>query len=192
VISSLREITFSLVFKLGIILFYATVMYLNTTTNKNHTITSNVNNAWYDIVSSLMRLISIERSGMISILPPVRCQVHDTIVVKLQLVSHNLPYQPYHITPHCKTNLDASTLSFACFRWLLGLSHKNHFLPTNMKPQHWLIHCCFESLLRALRCTCHIHYSWRNGQPTSQFYTVQVICQSWNQSYVKHVKSVFG
>jgi hypothetical protein len=35
------------------------------------------------MVSSLMPLISIEQSGMISILPPVRRQVHGTIVVKL-------------------------------------------------------------------------------------------------------------
>jgi hypothetical protein len=50
------------------------------------------------MVSSSARLISIERSGMISILPPVRRQVHGTIIVELQLVSHNLPYRPYHIT----------------------------------------------------------------------------------------------
>jgi hypothetical protein len=50
------------------------------------------------MVSSSMHLISIERSGMISILPPIRREVHGTIIVKLQLVSHNLTYQPYHIT----------------------------------------------------------------------------------------------
>jgi hypothetical protein len=49
------------------------------------------------MVSSSMRLISIERSGMISILPPIRHEVHGTIIVKLQLVSHNLTYRPYHI-----------------------------------------------------------------------------------------------
>jgi hypothetical protein len=63
------------------------------------------------MVSSSMRLISIERSGMISILPPIRREVHGTIIVKLQLVSHNLTYQPYHITrPAAITNLDDSTL----------------------------------------------------------------------------------
>jgi hypothetical protein len=34
------------------------------------------------MVSSLTRLISIERSDMISILQPVRHQVHGTIIVK--------------------------------------------------------------------------------------------------------------
>jgi arylamine N-acetyltransferase len=97
-----------------------------------------------------------------------------------------------HHTPHCKTKLDDSTLSFACFTWLLELSHKNRFLPTNMKPQHWSMDCFFDSPLRALRCRRHIHYSWRNRHPTSHFYTVQAVCQSWNQSRVKHVKSVFG
>jgi hypothetical protein len=48
---------------------------------------------------SSTRLISIEQSGMIDlILPPVRRQVHGAIIVKPQLVSHNLLYLPYHIT----------------------------------------------------------------------------------------------
>jgi hypothetical protein len=107
-------------------------------------------------------------------------------------MSRNLPYWPYRIThPHCKTKLDALPLSFACFAWLVGLSHKNRF-SMNMKPQRWLTHCCFESLLRALRCRRHIHYSWRNWHPTSHFYTVQAVYQSWNQSRVKRIKSVFG
>jgi hypothetical protein len=42
-IASLRESTYGIL--LGIILFYATAVYLNTSTNKIHTITSNVNNA---------------------------------------------------------------------------------------------------------------------------------------------------
>jgi hypothetical protein len=50
------------------------------------------------MVSSSTRLISIEQSGTISILPPVQRQVHDAIVVKLQLVQSNLLYRPYHIT----------------------------------------------------------------------------------------------
>jgi hypothetical protein len=45
-----------------------------------------------------MRFITIEHSGMISILSPVWRQIHGATVMKLQLVSHNLPYQPYHIT----------------------------------------------------------------------------------------------
>jgi hypothetical protein len=54
--------------------------------------------------------------------------------------------------------------------------HKKRFLPTNMKPQCWSTHCCFESLLRTLRCRRHIHYIWRNWHPTSHFYTVQAVC----------------
>jgi hypothetical protein len=46
--------------------------------------------------------------------------------------------------------------------------------------------------LRDLRCRRHIHYSWRNRHPTSHFYTVQVVCQSWNQSHVKCIRSVTG
>jgi hypothetical protein len=136
------------------------------------------------MVSSSTCLISIERSGMISILPPVRHQVHDNIIVKPQTISHH--------TPHCKTKLDDSTLSFACLTCLLGLSHKNHFFPTNMKPQRWSIDCFFTSPLRALCCRLHIHYSWRNRHPTSHFYTVQAVCESWNQSRMKRIKSVFG
>jgi hypothetical protein len=97
-----------------------------------------------------------------------------------------------HHTPCCKTKLDALLLSFACFTWFLGLSHKNCFLPMNMNPQHWSTDCFFDSPLRALCCKCHIHYSWTNWHPTSHFYTVQAVCQSWNQSHVKCVKSVFG
>jgi hypothetical protein len=96
-----------------------------------------------------------------------------------------------HQTPGCKTKLDDSTLSFACFTWLLGLLHKNYFLPTNMKPQHWSMNCFFDSPLRVLHYRRHIHYSWRNRHLTSHFYTVQAICQSWNQSRVKCVRSVF-
>jgi hypothetical protein len=133
---------------------------------------------WY--VSSSTSLISIEPSGMISILAPVWRQVHGVIVVKPLAVSRNLQCWPYHITrPHFKIKLDALLLSFACFTWLIGLSHKNRFLPTNMKPRLLLTYCCFESLLRALRCRCCIHYSSRNRHPTSHFYTVQAVCQSW-------------
>jgi hypothetical protein len=117
--------------------------------------------------------------------------IHGAIFMKPPAVSRNLPCWPYHITrPQCKTKLDASTLSFACFTWILGLSHKNHFLPTNMKPQCWLTDCCFESLLRSLHCRRHIHYSWRNKHLTSYFYMVQAVCQSWNQSRVKRARSV--
>jgi hypothetical protein len=97
-----------------------------------------------------------------------------------------------HHTRHCKTKLGVLLLSFACFMWLLGLSHKNRFLPTNMKPQRWSTDCFFDSLLRALRCRRHIDYSWRNRNLTSHFYTLQAVCQSWNQSREKRVKSVFG
>jgi hypothetical protein len=97
-----------------------------------------------------------------------------------------------HHTPRCKTKLDALLLSFAYFMWLLGLLHKNYFLPTNMKPQCWSTDCFFDAPLRPLCCRCHIHYSWRNTHPTSHFYTVQAVCQSWNQSHVKCVKLVFG
>ena len=71
-------------------------------------------------------LISIEHSGVISINSPVRRQVHDASMMKLQ-VSKMKVIQPYHhdhiiSQAPCKIKLDASTLSFACFTWLLGLS----------------------------------------------------------------------
>jgi hypothetical protein len=136
-------------------------VYLNTSTNKIHTITSNVNYAWYHMVSSSTHMISMERSGMISIPPPVRRQVHGTIVVKPQLVSHNLTYWPYHITHPTAKKVRQIYFIFCMFTWLLGLSHKNHFLPMNMKPQHWSMNFFFDSPLRVLRCRRHIHYSWR-------------------------------
>jgi hypothetical protein len=116
------------------------------------------------------------------------CHRHEASVSTKQLTVSTIS----HDKPHYKTKLDDSTLSFACFTWLLGLSHKNHFLPTNMKPQLWSMNCFFNSPLRFLYCRRHIHYNWRNRHPTSHFYTVQGICQSWNQSRVKCVKSVFG
>jgi hypothetical protein len=92
-------------------LIFATIVYLDTSKNKIHTITSNVNNVWYDMVlHRRASLISIECFGMISIFPPVWHQVHGAIIVKVLLVSHNLPYHPYHVTsPHCKAKLDGST-----------------------------------------------------------------------------------
>jgi hypothetical protein len=146
------------------------------------------------MVSSSTRLISIERSGMIDIhpstgtVPSPWCHRREARVSVTQLTVLTIS----HHMPDCKTKLDDSTLSFACFTWLLGLSHKNHFLPTNIKPQRWSTNCFFDSPLRALCCRCHIHYSWRNRHPTSHFYMVQPVCQSWNQSRVKHVRSVFG
>jgi hypothetical protein len=40
-----------------------------------------------------------------------------------------------HHTPSLQNKVRHSLSSFACFTWLLGFLHKNHFLPTNMKPQ---------------------------------------------------------
>jgi hypothetical protein len=146
---------------------------------------------WYG--SSSRRLISIEPSGMISILAPVWRQVYGAIVVKpLVSVTQLTMLTISHHTPPLQNQVRRFYFSFASFMWFLGLSHKNRFLPTNMKPQHWLTDCCFESLLRALRCRCHIHYSWRNRHPTSHFYTVQAVCQLWNQSPVKRVMSFMG
>jgi hypothetical protein len=134
-------------------------MYLNTSTNKNHTITSNVNNAWYDMVSlSTRRAIRHDLHPSTGMAPSPRHHHCEAAVSITQLTVLTIS----HHTPHCKTKLDDSTLSFACFTWLLGLSHKNRFLPTNMKPQRWSTDCFFDSLLRALHCRCHIHYSWRN------------------------------
>jgi hypothetical protein len=167
-------------------------VYLNTSTNKIHTITLNVNNAWYYMVSSSTRLISIEPSDMIhpctGVVPSPRRHHREASGSVTQLTVLTIS----HHTPRCKTKLDALLLSFACFTWLLGLSHKNSFLPTNMKPQRWSMNCFFNSPLRSLRCRRHIHYSWRIRHPTSHFYTVQPVCQSWNQSRVKRVKSIFG
>jgi hypothetical protein len=120
-------------------------------------------------------------------------QVHSATVVKPPVSATQLTLLTIsHHTPHCKIKLDALILSFTSFTWLLGLLHKNHFLPMNMKPQRWSTDCLFDYPLMALRCRCHIHYSWRNWHPTSHFYMVQAVCQSWNQSRVKRVKSVFG
>jgi hypothetical protein len=49
VIAHIRENTI-IWYWLGIILSYATVVYLNTSTNKIYTITSNINIVWYDMV----------------------------------------------------------------------------------------------------------------------------------------------
>jgi hypothetical protein len=144
-------------------------VYLNTSTNKNHTITSNVNNAWYDIVSSSMCLISIEPPAWS---PSVhRCGAKSMVpVVKPPVVPRNLPFD--HITSHAplQNKVTRFYFMFAIFTWLLGLSHKNHFLPTNKKPQCWLTYCFFESPLRALHCRHQIHYSWRNWHPTSHLH----------------------
>jgi hypothetical protein len=120
--------------------------------------------------------------------PSPRCHHHEASGNVTQLTILAISHQ----TPRYKTKLDALLLSFACFTWLLGLLHKNRFLPTNMKPQCSSMNCFFDSSLRALCCRCHIHYSWRNWHPTSYFYTVQAVCKSWNQSCVKCVKLVFG
>jgi hypothetical protein len=45
-----------------------------------------------------------------------------------------------------------STLSFASFTWLLGVSGENRFCPTNMKPQHQLSNCLYYTPFGALRC----------------------------------------
>jgi hypothetical protein len=140
-----------------------------------------------------MCLITIEPFDMISILAPVWRQVHGAIVEKPPVSVTQLTVLTIsHHTPPLENQVRHSNFSFAIFTWFLGLSHKNRFLPTNMKPQHWLTHCCFESPLRALHCRCHIHCSWRNWHPTNHFYMVQAVCQLWNQSRVKHVKSIFG
>jgi hypothetical protein len=147
-------------------------MYLNTSTNKNHTITSNVNNAWYDMVSSSTCLISIEPPAWYPFVHRLWCQVHGASVVKHPAVPHNLPFD--HIISHAplQNKVRRFYFMFAIFTWLLGLSHKNRFLPTNMKPQRWLTYCCFESPLRALCCRHHIHYSWRNWHPTSHLHGI--------------------
>jgi hypothetical protein len=97
-------------------------------------------------------------------------QVHGASVVKPPAVPRNLPFD--HITSHAplQNKVRSFYFMFASFTWLLGLSHKNRFLPTYMKPQRWLTYCCFESPLRALRCRCHIHYSWRNRHPTNHLH----------------------
>jgi hypothetical protein len=135
----------------------------------------------------------IEPSGMISILAPVWRQVYGAIVVKPPVSVTQLTVLTIsHHMPPLQNQVRRFYFSFASFTWFLGLLHKNQFLPTNMKPQCWLTDCCFESPLRALRYRCHIHYSWRNRHPTSHFYTVHDVCQSWNPSRVNHVMSVTG
>jgi hypothetical protein len=130
---------------------------------------------------------------MISILAPVWRQFHDTIVMKppVSFMQLTVLTISHHMSP-LQNKVRCFYFSFACFTWFLGLLHKNWFLPTNMKPKSWLADCCFESLLRTLRCRYHIHYNWRNWHPASHFYTVHAVCQAWNQSRVKRVKSVTG
>jgi hypothetical protein len=96
-----------------------------------------------------------------------------------------------HHTPYCKTKLEVSTI-FASFMWLLGLSRKNRsYLWTwNHNADSHIVPLI--SLLRALHCRCHIHYSWRNRHSTSHFCTVQTVRQAWNQSCVKCVMLVSG
>jgi hypothetical protein len=174
-ITSLRGNTFGIL--LEIILFYATVVYLNTRMNNIHTVTSNVNNAWYDMV--------LHRRAWSTLSPPVwspslrRCGAKSTAPLSwsLRLVSHNLPCLTIsHHMPPLQNQVRRFYFSFVSFTWFLGLSHKNRFLPTNMKPRCWSMDSFFDSLLRVLCCRCHIHYSWRNKHPTIHFYTVQAIC----------------
>jgi hypothetical protein len=84
---------------LGIILFYATVVYLNTSTDKIHTITSNVNNARYDMV--------LHRHAWSPSRPPVwspslHRRFHDAIVVKPPVSFTQLTMFD-HITSHAPT-----------------------------------------------------------------------------------------
>jgi hypothetical protein len=140
-----------------------------------------------------MCLISIEPSSMISILAPVWRQVHSAIIVKPPVSVTQLTMLTIsHHTPSLQNQVRRFYFSFASCTSFLGLSHKNRFLPTNINPQHWLTDCCFESPIRALCCRRYIHYSWRNRHSTSHFYTVQAVCQSWNQSRVKRVMLVTG
>jgi hypothetical protein len=123
---------------------------------------------------------------MISILALVWHQVHGTIVMKpLVSITQLTMLTISHHTPPVQNQVRRFYFSFASFTWFLGLSHKNWFLPMNMKPQRWSTHCFFESPLRVLCCRRHIHYNWRNRHPTSHYYAVQAVCQSWNQSHVQ-------
>jgi hypothetical protein len=101
---------------LGIVLFYATIVYLNTSTNKKHTVTSNVNNVLYDMVlyrrawspsSDLAWSPSFHRYGAKSMAR--RCEATGSIT---QLTILTISHQ----TPHCKTKLDTSTLSLHILR----------------------------------------------------------------------------
>jgi hypothetical protein len=130
-IASLRESTFGIL--LGIILFYAIVMYLNTSMNKINTITSNVR----DMIWFFIDMLDIHRaSAMISILAPVWCHVHGAIVVKPPVGVKQLTVLTIsHHTPPLQNQVRRLYFSFVDFTWFLGLLHKKRFLPTNMKPQ---------------------------------------------------------
>jgi hypothetical protein len=98
--------------------------------------------------------------------PSPRCPRREASGSTMQLtVDHITAYAPLQNKVRC------FYFMFVSFTWLLGISHKNCFLSTNMKPQYWLTYCCFESPLRALHCRCHIHYRWRNRHPTSHLHS---------------------
>jgi hypothetical protein len=91
-----------------------------------------------DMIWFFIDVLDLHRaSGMISILAPVWRQVHDNIVLKPPVSVAQLAMLTIsHHTPPLQNQVRRFYFSFASFTWLLGLSHKNRFLPTNMKPQH--------------------------------------------------------
>ena len=66
------------------------------------------------------------------------------------------PYLYHHITSLALLQNKVRRLyfyPFANFTWLLGLSHKNRFLPTNIEPQHLIDNHLYDPLKEALACT---------------------------------------
>jgi hypothetical protein len=104
-IAHVRENTILIGIWLGRFNFHATIVYLNTSTNKNHTITSNVNNAWYDMVSWSPTSLRHDLHSSIGVAPSPRRP-------SWSLRQYNTTYCSTisHHTPCSKTKLDASTL----------------------------------------------------------------------------------
>ena len=105
--------------------------------------------------------------------------IHQIYNNHIMAISHHMP---------CKNKLDASYLFLQILRGL-GLSMKNHFLPTN-KNHNDDNQVVSMTPFRALRCKSDIHYSKRDRHPLAA-YVIQVTCRAQNQSRVSvRVKSV--
>ena len=97
--------------------------------------------------------------------------------IQLKITCH----EPYHITCPCKIKLDASTLSLANFTWLLGLSRKNRFLPTNFNHNADQI-IVATTPLPGPSGADGISLKLEKLDTHQATYTKQAVCQSWDTS----------
>ena len=95
--------------------------------------------------------------------------------------------------PFCKTKLDASTFFCKFYAAVLGLDKKNRFFNLRKQTQHLTDNYLYDPLKEALACDAISTKVGDAIHPPSHIYTVQAVCQAWNQSRVRvRVKSVAG